>query len=43
VRAEAERLRVSECLEKPINPTQLKKILRTLQALSEGRSPGENN
>jgi len=43
VRAEAERLRVSECLEKPINPTQLKMILRTLQALSEGRSPGEIN
>lgn len=43
VRAEAERLRVSECLEKPINPTQLKMILRTLQALSEGHATGEYN
>lgn len=43
VRAEAERLRVSECLEKPINPTQLKVILRTLQALSAGPSTGEFN
>jgi CheY-like chemotaxis protein len=43
VRAEAERLRVSECLEKPINPTQLKMILRTLQALSAGQSTGEYN
>jgi CheY-like chemotaxis protein len=43
VRAEAERLRVSEFLEKPINPTQLKVILRTLQALSAGQSTGEYN
>ena len=30
LRAEAERLRVSEFLEKPIKPTQLKKILRKI-------------
>jgi CheY-like chemotaxis protein len=43
VRAEAERLRVSECFEKPVNLTQLKMILRTLQALSAGHSTGEYN
>ena len=43
VRAEAERLRVSEFLEKPINPTQLKMILRGLHALSEGHSTGGDN
>ena len=43
VRAEAERLKVSEFLEKPINPTQLKAIVRTLHALSEGHSTGGHN
>jgi CheY-like chemotaxis protein len=38
---EAERLGVSEFLEKPINPTQLKEIVRTLNSLPDGRSPGE--
>jgi len=43
VRAEAEQLRVSEFLEKPINPAQLKMIVRTLEVLSEGHSTGEFN
>jgi CheY-like chemotaxis protein len=43
VKAEAERLGVSEFLEKPINPTQLKMIVRTLHALSEGHSTGGHN
>lgn len=43
LRAEAEHLRVSELLEKPINPTQLKMLLRTLHALSEEHSAGGHN
>ena len=43
VRAEVERLKVSEFLEKPINPAQLKMIVRTLEVLSEGHSTGEFN
>lgn len=42
-RAEAERLSVSEVLEKPINPTQLKGIVRSLDSLSEGRPTGGSN
>ncbi len=39
-RAEAARLGVSEFLEKPISPTQLKRIVRTMNPLPEGRSSG---
>jgi DNA-binding response OmpR family regulator len=39
-RAEAGRLGVSEFLEKPINPTQLKRIVRSVSPLPEGRSRG---
>lgn len=40
---EAERLGVSEYLEKPINPTQLKNIVRTLNSLPERRLSGEGS
>ncbi|HSD51734.1 MAG TPA: response regulator [Candidatus Methylomirabilis sp.] len=42
-RVEAERLSVSEVLEKPINPTQLKGIVRSLNSLSEGHPTGGSN
>ncbi len=42
-RGEAERLGVSEFLEKPINPTELKEIVRTLNRVPEGRLSGEGN
>jgi len=42
-RVEAERLKVSEFLEKPINPTQLKMIVRTLHAVSEEHATGEDD
>jgi DNA-binding response OmpR family regulator len=42
-RGEGERLGVSEFLEKPINPTELKEIVRTLHPLPRGRLSGEGS
>jgi DNA-binding response OmpR family regulator len=42
-RGEGERLGVSEFLEKPINPTELKEIVRTLNPLPRGRLSGEGS
>jgi CheY-like chemotaxis protein len=43
VKAQVQQLRVSEFLEKPISPSQLKSIVKALGRLSEGSSAGSYN